>query len=203
MKTTIINLVGCICLIYGCRQSTTNENKSTVEQHKNSFESFLDDFSQKELPVTIDSSFMEEVQMKVKDSKPLDEVERSFVKIEESTELHDQQTKYLFYPLSKLRISNNWGLLFFAKLNPEIPFDATIFKVWLGIYSTEGVLLSTQEVGLVDLQYGIEKRVFSNIKTEGIELIITVNQEDFDTGEIQRQISSKIMKIKGGKIQEL
>ena len=144
----------------------------------------------------IDTAFIKSAV--AKSAQPIDSASLNMVGISEANILYEAKRKYLFYPLYRFSLTNHTGLLYYSEPNPDLPFDATISKIWMGIYKTDGTLSYSREVGLIDQQFGIEKWIFSTINAELVELKIIDMQEDFDTGDINTKVSFEQFLTKNG-----
>lgn len=150
--------------------------------NEESFDSFASLFSDTEMPILIDSSFVENLKTD-QSIKVIDEAKLQFVQVDEFTSKHSDRQKYILKPLYKVEIDNYTGLIYYASLNPDIPFDVMIGKVFIGIYNQDGKLTSYKEVAGYESHFGLDKLRLAEISSDfEIEVLVQETKKNISEG---------------------
>jgi hypothetical protein len=176
----------------------STEGSNQVDTTK--FEKLKSFFTKESLPFSIDSIFISKENFindsEIKILQPYSDL----IKIKEFSRKHGKLNTFIHSPYKILYFDNGFfGLIYKFSLNPEIPFDADIKKVILGIYTSKGELESEIELGLLELHPGSEKVVTSFLTDSTCVRTIT-EFIDQDTGMVKLEPKIERYVLSNGKI---
>jgi hypothetical protein len=151
------------------------------------------------LPVVFDSASIAGIADSLKNATKIDSSEIiQFVDIPEAEELYEGKRKYFFYPLYRMDSRDFDMLFYYSSTNPDIPFDATIHRIYLATYNDDQSLVSFLLVGLIDLQFDYENYLFSTVSKDfhikSIKTQIKTNEDDMEKTEV---LESRTISIAG------
>ncbi len=189
-------LVITILVVASCNSGQSSKKVDT------NFKNLMTFFENANPPLSFDSIFFNNsVSMKNKR-----ELQAQFVEmtgILEASERYDGKNKFLLYPVYKLETFNEYVILIcFFTLNPDVPFDAQVDRIYLTTYDSDGSLISELIIGLIQKEFGLVKTIYSNLNLDGtIDMRSNEIIKNNTTGEVTKnELNQRIVIDKSGKI---
>ena len=183
-------------LIVMVMASCSSEKSISTNIHKDGLLSLFSEFTIVTLPIEVDSLslpfFIKEIQKR----KRIDKYWVDKIGIKSSSKITQGQNRYAYYKYGQLKITNDVILiLYLVELNPEIPFDAYVYKIEGAIYDGNSLLDET-ELAVFRQEMGQEYyRYFRIDRDKSIVMKTKERKEIGESGEFNESITIDNMKL--------
>ncbi len=193
----IITIILILIVIGGASCNVTSDNTTDSKDKKNEIKKYSQDelkfnefkslFNESTLPLNLDSLTLENHRRGNKFVK-LDSLQIAFVEITELIEKCGKFEKYLIFPYLIFEIDEtNYGLIYYAVINPRCGFEAYYYRWFLAIHDNNGKMKSYAEVAAIQELWDYRKLVISSIKKDLSILRTTIEVKgDSEIGDVQR-----------------